>query len=65
MVRHDLRGQLRIPGAEPVLEYVRSMSVLRPGHDRERLVSAIAARLEFRPDGHLPVTTHAGWLVCS
>ncbi len=65
VVRHDLRGQLRIPGPEPVLEYVRSMSVLRSGRDGERVVSAIAARLEFGPDDRLPVTTHAGWLVCS
>jgi len=65
VVRHDLRGQLRIPGPEPVLNYVRSMSGLRPGPDGERVARAIAARLEFAPGGRLAVTTHAGWLVCS
>lgn len=65
VVRHDLRGQLLIPEPEPVLEYARSMSMLRSGQDGERVASAIAAQLEFRPGGRLPVTTHAGWLVCS
>jgi SAM-dependent methyltransferase len=65
VVRHDLTGQLRIPGPEPVLEYVRSMSLLRSGPEGERLTSAIADRLEFEPEGFLRVTTHVGWLICS
>ena len=65
VVRHDLPGRLRIPGPEPVLDYVRSMSVLRSGQDGERVAGEIAARLEFGPDGYLAVTTHAGWLICS
>lgn len=65
VIRHDLPGQLRIPGPEPVLAYARSMSVLPSGPDGERVTRAIAAELEFGGDGSFWVTTHAGWLVCS
>lgn len=64
VVRHDLPGLLQIPEPGPVLDYVRSMSVLGSEPGAERAVSQIAARLEFSPDGFLSVTTHAGWLIC-
>jgi SAM-dependent methyltransferase len=65
VIRHDLPGQLRLPGPQPVADYVRSMSITQRLPDQERLVETVTARLDFGSDGRFGVTTHCGWLICA
>jgi len=65
VTRHDFIGELRIPGPEPVADYVRSMSQTLDHADPERLVAeVVAAAFPAGPGQGLRVTTHSGCLVC-
>ncbi|MGH3254581.1 MAG: class I SAM-dependent methyltransferase [Streptosporangiaceae bacterium] len=65
VVRHEFRGQLVIPGREPVAAYVRSMSLASRLGDPEALVSAVVSRLPSGPSATFLDTTHSGCLVCT
>lgn len=65
VTRHDFIAELRIPGPEPVADYVRSMSIAQELPDPRQLVEAVLARLPREPDGLFRVTTHTGCLVCA
>jgi SAM-dependent methyltransferase len=65
VTRHDLPGQLMLPGPQPVADYVRSIRITRRLPEQERLVEAVTARLAFGSDGLFRVTTHCGWLICT
>jgi SAM-dependent methyltransferase len=62
VTRHDFPGELRVPGPEPVADYVRSMSRTQALGDSERLVAEVLSQL---PGGPFRITTHAGCLVCA
>jgi SAM-dependent methyltransferase len=64
VTRHDFPAELRVPGPEPVADYVRSMSRTQAVGDPQRLVGGVLARLPDDPDGSFRITTHAGCLVC-
>jgi len=63
VIRHDLCGELALPGPQPVIDYVRSM-ISRDHGAQDRLAAGVAGRLTFGPDGLFRVRTHAGWLIC-
>jgi SAM-dependent methyltransferase len=63
--RHDFVAELRIPGPEPVAEYVRSMSGTQHHADPGLLVASVAARVSQAPGGIFTVATQAGCLICS
>lgn len=65
VTRHDFIAELRIPGPEPVADYVRSMSIAQELPDPGQLVEAVLARLPREPEGLFRVTTHTGCLVCT
>lgn len=62
--RLDFTGQLRLPGPQPVIDYVRSMSVNLGQPDQDDVVAEIVARLDFGDDGCFLVRTASGCLVC-
>jgi hypothetical protein len=62
VTRHDFPAELRVPGPEPVADYVRSMSRTQAHADPGQLVAAAMAGL---PGGLFRITTHAGCLVCA
>jgi SAM-dependent methyltransferase len=66
VTRYDFPAQLRLPGPEPVADYLRSMSEARNRADSEAVVRDITARVFPDEDaGSFTVTTHAGCLVCT
>jgi SAM-dependent methyltransferase len=65
VTRHDFVSELRIPGPEPVADYVRSMSGTQHSADPEPLVASVVARFPADPGAVLTVTTHAGCLICT
>jgi SAM-dependent methyltransferase len=66
VTRHDFVSKLLLPGPEPVVEYVRSMSEAMYVAAPELLIPAVTDRLPGRCDGAVfEVTTHSGCLVCA
>jgi hypothetical protein len=65
VTRHDFAGQLRVPGPDPVVAYVRSMRETARLPDPEPLVEAVADRLQAAPGAVFRVTTHSGCLICA
>ena len=65
VTRHDLSGKLRLPGPQPVTDYVLSLSLGQPPEDQERLAAAVTGGLHIGESGVFTVTTHCGWLICT
>jgi len=65
VTRHDFVGKLLLPGPEPVVEYVRSMSEAKYVAAPELLIPAVTDRLPGRCDAVFEVTTHSGCLICA
>ena len=66
VTRHDFVSKLLLPGPEPVVDYVRSMSEAKYAAAPELLIPAVTDRLPGRCDGAVfEVTTHSGCLVCA
>jgi SAM-dependent methyltransferase len=65
VTRHDFRGELLIPSAEPIADYVRSMSRAQALADPEPLIKAVLDHIRNGPGRLFRVTTHAGCLVCA
>jgi SAM-dependent methyltransferase len=65
VIRHDFVAELRLPGREPIEDYVRSMIVTQRLPGPEPLVRAVTSRLRPGTDGLVRVRTHSGCLVCS
>lgn len=66
VTRHDFEAELRVPGPEPLADYVRSTVGTRHGaDDPEQAALAVVARLPRTPEGRYVITSHAGCLVCS
>lgn len=66
VTRHDFAGELRLPGPEPVADYVRSMSQTLAHADPERFIANVVSEaFPAGAGGELPVTTHSGCLVCA
>jgi len=64
VTRHDFIAELRVPDAEPLVAYVRSMSGTMHSADRDGLVTAVLSALPRTPDGRYKITSHAGCLIC-
>jgi SAM-dependent methyltransferase len=62
--RHDFTGELRVPGAEPVVRYVASMRNTHAAGDTAAFVAAVTERVPLGPDGVFRVRTHSGLLIC-
>jgi ubiquinone/menaquinone biosynthesis C-methylase UbiE len=65
VTRHDFVSELRLPGPEPIAEYVRSMSGTQHSADPDRLVAAVLSRFPAAPGTDFTITTHAGCLICT
>jgi ubiquinone/menaquinone biosynthesis C-methylase UbiE len=66
VTRHDFVSKLVLPGPEPVLDYVRSMSEAKYAAAPELLIPAVTDRFPGRSEGGVfEVTTHSGCLVCA
>lgn len=65
VTRHDFIGELRVPGPEPIADYVRSMSRTQALADPGQFVAEVLARLPGDPGSLFRITTHAGCLVCT
>ena len=66
MTRHDFVSKLSLPGPEPVLAYLRSMSEAKYAAAPGLLIPAVTDRLPGRSDGAVfEVTTHSGCLICA
>jgi SAM-dependent methyltransferase len=59
--RHDITGELVVPGPKPVLDYVASMRYTQGLPSPDDLVAAVASRLA---GGGMAIRTHCGALVC-
>ncbi len=62
--RHVFAGELRIPGREPVIDYVASTWTAQAVPDPAAFVSAVVAQVPFAADGMFRVKTHSGVLIC-
>jgi SAM-dependent methyltransferase len=62
--RHDFTGELRVPGAEPVMSYVASMRNTHAAGDPAAFVAAVTQRVPLGPDGVFRARTHSGLLIC-
>lgn len=64
VIRHDFTSELRIPGPEPIENYVRSMISIQDQPDPAEVAAAVASHL---PTGGGPfhIRAHTGCLVCS
>jgi ubiquinone/menaquinone biosynthesis C-methylase UbiE len=62
--RHDFVSELRLPGSEPIVRYVRSTFIAHSAAEPERLVAAVTRRLDDIPGGAFRVRTHSGCLIC-
>jgi ubiquinone/menaquinone biosynthesis C-methylase UbiE len=66
VTRHDFVSKLLLPGPEPVVDYVRSMSEAKYVAEPELLIPALTDRLPGCCDGAVfEVTTHSGCLICA
>jgi SAM-dependent methyltransferase len=65
VTRHDFRGQLQVPGTEPIVAYVRSMNRAQALADPEPLIGAALSRIPNGRGGLFRVSTHVGCLVCA
>jgi SAM-dependent methyltransferase len=64
VARHDFVTELRLPGPQPIADYVRSMSGTQHAADPERLVAAVVSRFPAGPGAVLTITAHPGCLIC-
>jgi SAM-dependent methyltransferase len=64
VTRHDFVAELRIPGPEPVAEYVRSMAWTQAAGDPGQQVAAVLSMLPTASGTIFTVATHAGCLIC-
>jgi SAM-dependent methyltransferase len=62
--RHDFTAELRVPGPEPIADYVRSLAGTRREADPERVARTVAATFPPTSDGCYAITSHSGCLVC-
>jgi hypothetical protein len=64
VIRHDFTSELRIPGPEPIENYVRSLISIQDQPDPVAVAAAVASHL---PTGGGPfgIRAHTGCLVCS
>jgi SAM-dependent methyltransferase len=64
VIRHDFTSELRIPGPEPIENYVRSMIGVQDQPDPAVVAATVASRL---PAGGEPfrIRAHTGCLICS
>jgi SAM-dependent methyltransferase len=62
--RHDLTGELLIPGPQPVIDYVASTWTAQALPDPDAFAAAVTERVPFGPDGSFRVRTHSGVLIC-
>jgi SAM-dependent methyltransferase len=62
--RHDLAGELLIPGPQPVIDYVASTWTAQSLPDPEAFTAAVTERVQFGPDGMFRVRTRSGVLIC-
>ncbi len=60
VTRHDFTGELRIPGPEPIENYVRSLISIQDQPDP----GAVASHLPIR-GGPFRIRTHTGCLICT
>jgi hypothetical protein len=65
VARADFAAELRVPAAEPVADYLRSMAGTSRATSNPDEVAAVLANLPRTPEGHYVITSHAGALVCS
>jgi hypothetical protein len=64
VARHDFTAELRVPGPEPIADYVRSMAGTHHEADPERVAHTVAAALPRNTDGCYAITSHSGCLIC-
>jgi SAM-dependent methyltransferase len=64
VARHDFVTELRVPGPQPIADYVRSMSGTQHSADPDRLVAEVVARFPAGPGAVLTITAHPGILIC-
>jgi SAM-dependent methyltransferase len=64
VARHDFTAELRVPGPEPIADYVRSLAGTSYEADPERVARMVAAALPGTADGCYAITSHSGCLVC-
>ena len=64
VTRHDFVAELRIPGPDPIADYIRSMSGTSHHADPDKVVEKVVATFPATPDGTYLITSHAGALVC-
>jgi SAM-dependent methyltransferase len=63
VTRHDFTGELLLPTAQPVADYIRSLGLGLDQAEQELLVHEVTRRLAFADGSPLRVTTHCGWLI--
>jgi SAM-dependent methyltransferase len=64
VIRHDFISELRIPGPEPVENYVRSTIGTQNQPDPDAIATAVASRLSAS-DWPFKVHSHSGCLICT
>lgn len=64
VARHDFTAELRVPGPEPIADYVRSLAGTRREADPERVARTVAAAFPRTSGGYYAITSHSGCLVC-
>ncbi len=64
VTRHDFVGELRVPTAGPIADYVRSTYGTSQHADAERIAAEVLAAFPRSADGHCVITSHAGCLIC-
>jgi len=62
--RHDFTAELRVPGPEPIADYVRSLAGTHREADPERVARTVAATFPRTSDGYYAITSHSGCLIC-
>lgn len=65
VTRHDFTGELRIPGPEPIVGYIRSMARTQKLADPGQLIAQVLSMLPNDPGRLFRVTTHSGCLICA
>jgi SAM-dependent methyltransferase len=65
VVRLEFSSELRLPDAEPVADYLRSVtSDTEPSADLDRFIADVAGQLDFS-SGTCHIRTHSGCLICA
>lgn len=64
VTRHDFTAELRVPGPEPIADYVRSLAGTHREADPERVARTVAATFPRTSDGYYAITSHSGCLIC-